>query len=106
VNKSKKIVLSVVILLISLIGWGYFNIWRSPIFFIEKNTCEKFHNVLTMEQYGQLAESHERPYIIHGKNVLIFGSEHIKDSYHPQNKDIEDAFNGFRPTVVLFEGRL
>jgi len=87
-------------------AWGYFNIWRSPKFILVKNTCEKFENVLTMEQYSQLAESHERPYIITGKNILIFGSEHIKDPNNKQNEAIEIAFNTFQPTVVLVEGRL
>ncbi len=84
----KKVVLSVGIILVLLIAWGYFNIWRSPKFFQENNTCEKFQNILNMEQYGLLAENHKRPYIINGKNVLIFGSEHIKDPKNQQNKDI------------------
>lgn len=102
----KRAVLTIVVILILLIAWGYFNIWRSPKFILEKNTCEKFEDVLTMEQYDQLAESHKRPFIITEKNVLIFGSEHIKDPNNQQNEAIELAFKAFQPTVVLVEGRL
>ena len=105
-KKSKKIILSTGIIIILMILWGYFNIWRSPKFFTEKNTCEKFQNILTMEQYGLLSDTHKRPYLVKSKDVLIFGSEHIKDPDNQQNNDIEIAFNEFRPTVVLVEGRL
>ena len=89
-----------------LIAWGYFNIWRSPNFYLEKNTCEPFENVLSMEQYSQLADSHERPCIIDGENVLVYGSQHIKDPNDPQIEAIDIAFKEFKPTVVLVEGRL
>lgn len=105
-KKAKKIILITGIVLILLITWGYFNIWRSPKFYMEKNSCDEFQNVLTMKQYGQLTDNHERPYIIKGENVLIFGSEHIKDPSDPQNIAIENSFNEFNPTVVLVEGRL
>jgi hypothetical protein len=105
-TKWKKIILSVVMILLTVIGWGYFNIWRSPKYYLETNNCEKFQDILTMQQYGQLADSHERPFIITKKNFLIFGSEHIKDPDHKQNKEIEAAFNTFQPSVVLVEGRL
>jgi hypothetical protein len=102
----KKYILSIIIIILLLIVWGYFNIWRSPKFFLTENTCEKFENILSMEQYHKLIESHERPFIINGENVLVFGSEHIKDPNHQQNEAIEIAFNTFKPTVVLVEGRL
>ena len=59
-----------------------------------------------MEQYSLLSDSHKRPYIIKRKNVLIFGSEHIKDPDNQQNNDLEIVFSEFKPTVVLVEGRL
>ena len=37
---------------------------------------------------------------------MIFGAEHMKDPTHIQNKDIEIAFNDFKLTIVLVEGRL
>ena len=59
-----------------------------------------------MQQYGELVNTHERPYIIRENDVLVFGSEHIKDPDHEQNKTIETKFEEFKPTVVLVEGRL
>ncbi|MDY8135365.1 hypothetical protein [Aquimarina sp. 2201CG5-10] len=104
--KAKKIVLSIIGVLIIMIVWGYFNIWRSPKHYLEVNNCNKFNHILSMQEYGQLADTHKRPYIIERKDVLVFGSEHIKTPEHQQNKFIEEAFDMFKPTVVLVEGRL
>lgn len=105
-KKVKKIALSIGTILILLIIWGYFNIWRSPKFYLEKNICEPFKNVLTMKQYSNFVDSHERPYVYQNENILIFGSEHTKNPNDPQIKTIEIAFEKFKPTVVLVEGRL
>ena len=105
-KKFKKIILSVGIVLILLSIWGYFNIWRSPKYYLEKNTCEPFENILSMEQYGQLAKIHERPFVVKTESVLVFGSEHSKDPNDEQMETIETTFMKFKPTVVLVEGRL
>jgi len=105
-TKSKKYFIGVLILLAILIVWGYFNIWRSPRYFMETNSCEMFEDVLTMSQYGELADSHERPFIFKTKDVLVFGSEHTKEPEDDQIELMENLYHNFKPTVVLVEGRL
>ena len=105
-KKFKKIILSVGIVLILLIIWGYLNIWRSPKFYLEKNTCDLFENILSMEQYRQLSQIHKRPFIVKTESVLVFGSEHSNDPNDAQMETIETTFMKFKPTIVLVEGRL
>ena len=105
-SKVRKIIFTAGIILILLILWGYFNIWRSPKYFLEKNTCKEFQSILTMEEYSKLMIGHSRPYIIHRKNIFIFGAEHINNPANRQIQDIETSFYTFNPTVVLVEGRL
>lgn len=90
--KNKKILLNVSIIFFVLIVWGYLNIWRSPKFFLERNTCEPFENILSMKKYSWLSDSHERPYVFKSKNVLVFGSEHTKNPRDPQIETIDIAF--------------
>lgn len=105
-KRLKKILISISTVLILLIVWGYFNIWRSPKFYLEKNTCSPFENILTMKQYGEVINTHKRPYIIKSEHVLVFGSEHTKNPNDSQIETIETVFNEFKPTIVLVEGRL
>ncbi|WP_422104180.1 hypothetical protein [Winogradskyella sp.] len=105
-KKIKKVALSIAIILILLIVWGYFHIWRSPKFYLDKNTCDPFERVLTMEEYRNYVNSHERPYVYNKENILVFGSEHTKNPNDPQIGSIEIAFKEFKPTTVLVEGRL
>lgn len=105
-SKSRKIIFSISTIFLAATAWGYFYIWRSPKYFLENNTCKDFDKILSMQQYGELVDTHERPYIIRKTNVLVFGSEHIKDPDHEQNKTIVTKFEEFEPTVVLIEGRL
>lgn len=102
----KKSIITVVSILLLLIVWGYFNIWRSPKYFLEQNNCNNFSSILTMQQYGELSNTHDRPYIIEKESVLVFGSEHTKDSKDNQLKLMDSLFHAFKPTVVLVEGRL
>ncbi len=105
-KKTKKILLYTALVLLLLIGWGYFNIWRSPNFYMEQNNCKAFEEILSMKDYGNLSDFHERPYIYKTDKVLVFGSEHTKDPSHPQLQTMEEAYDEFQPTVIMVEGRL
>ena len=102
----KRALYSFLAVVLMLIMWGYFNIWRSPKYYLDQNTCKTFEKILTMEQYGQLSDIHERPYIFKNADLLIYGSEHTKNDNDPQINSIDAAFNEFNPSVVLVEGRL
>lgn len=105
-EKVKKIILSGGTIFLLITVWGYFNIWRSPKFYLENNSCDPFENILSMEQYGQLSQIHKRPFIVKTESVLVFGSEHSKDPNDVQMETIETTFKEFKPTIVLVEGRL
>jgi len=105
-TNTKRYVLAILFLFIILIVWGYFNIWRSPKYILETNTCTTFEAVLPMARYGEFADSHERPFIFKNENLLVFGSEHTKDPEDSQLTLMEKLYHEFEPTVVLVEGRL
>lgn len=94
-------------------GFLFYNcaIWRSPKYYSTQTQCSDTTEVLSMKEYGQLAESHPRPYVYEvasaGKGkVLIFGAEHTKNPSNKQINAIEQKWNEFKPTVALVEGRL
>jgi hypothetical protein len=91
---------------LALILWGCANIWRSPEFYPIADTCEPDNRILTMQEYGEFANTHPRPFIISSDDYLIFGSEHTDNPDDPQIKLIEEKWNEFKPSVVLVEGRL
>lgn len=93
-------------LFIAFTVWGYFNIWRSPKYYLQKKTCQEVSGILTMQQYGKVADTHARPYLVQTPQLLVYGSAHIKDPTHKQNAHIEKVWNEFKPTVLLVEGRL
>lgn len=105
-NRYKKIGLTIGICLLLFMVWGYFNVWRSPKYYMQKNSCNIFENILTMKQYGELVNTHKRPYVYNNENILVFGSEHTKNPDDPQLKMIETSFKELKPTTVLVEGRL
>jgi hypothetical protein len=73
--------------------------------------CADTASILTMKQYGQLVDSHRRPYVyvVKSKNqgsVLVYGAEHTKNPDNKQIKDIEEQWKEFKPSIALVEGRL
>ena len=65
---------------------------------------------MSMEEYFNLPEDHERPYIYvlkKGKgSATILGIQHTKNSKDPQIDSIEKYWERVKPTVALVEGRL
>jgi hypothetical protein len=63
-----------------------------------------------MEEYGNLSNDHERPYIYILKkgsgSVTVLGIEHTFDPLDPQVDSIRRYWEHRRPTVALVEGRL
>lgn len=84
--------------------------WRSPAYYADPPSFVLEKPIMTMEEYGTIAETHPRPFIVHHEKrksgVLIFGAEHTRDPHHPQFAKLRDEWKGFNPTVALVEGRL
>jgi hypothetical protein len=85
-------------------------IWRSPALY---NTASSYHfqkPVMSMEEYMNLSEDHERPYIYSLKKgkgaVTVLGIEHTKNPNDPQIDTINQYWDYVKPTVALVEGRL
>lgn len=82
-------------------------LWRSPEYYEGYGEIELHRPILTMEEYGQRAPTHERPYrYTVSENVHVFGAEHTKDPRDAQIDAITADWRGFRPTVALVESRL
>jgi len=85
-------------------------IWRSPPYYTSYTPQTFETKIMTMEEYSQISNFHQRPYIFQLKTtegaILFYGSEHTKDPQNPQVIDIENYWNAFKPTVALIEGRL
>lgn len=86
-------------------------IWRSAKHYTLLSECSDTTNVFSMREYGQVVETHRRPYVYEiekaGKGkVLVFGAEHTKNPNDKQLAEIESKWNEFKPTVALVEGRL
>jgi hypothetical protein len=85
--------------------------WRSPDYYTDYGTIELAAPLLTSEEYGELVDTHPRPYIVEietqaGGVLLLYGSEHTQDPNDLQIADIQTRWNDFRPTVALVESRL
>jgi hypothetical protein len=85
--------------------------WRSPDYYTDYGTIELAAPILTSEEYGELVNTHPRPYIVELQTqtsgaLLLYGSEHTQDPNDPQIADIQTRWNGFQPTVALVESRL
>ena len=84
--------------------------WRSPAYVTDFEPVTAHEPILTLDQYGERADTHARPYIVRVSaqegGVLLFGAEHTKDPGDPQLLKIRQLWNEFRPTVALVEGRL
>lgn len=102
----RRILLIALVLILSSMLWGWFNIWRSPAYFELGDPCGEDSAILTMAQYGELMNTHERPYLVERENLAVYGATHTKDPADPQIARIDEAWKALDPTVALVEGRL
>ena len=102
----KRIAISVTIVLLALMTWGWFNIWRSPAYYQSEGACLENENVLTMAEYGDVMDEHTRPYVVRTADVTVFGAEHTRDPEDVQIESIKSEWKRSRPTTALVEGRL
>lgn len=84
-------------------------IWRSPDYLSTSEQRTFAKPVMSMEEYTN-SGGHVRPYIYRLKNdkgeVYVLGIDHTTDPRDRQIDSIEEAWNEFRPDVLLVEGRL
>lgn len=63
----------------------------------------------TWEQHGAIYPPGDESYVLRidegGSQLLYFGAKHSRDRNHPQRERIERAWNEFKPTIALHEGR-
>lgn len=91
--------------------WAWIFAWRKLPHYPVSTQIELPMPIMTGEEYGQVINSHPRPYIVEigierGGGVLIYGATHTKDPKNPQIADIDKRWAAFRPTVALCESRL
>jgi hypothetical protein len=94
-----------------ILWWGWNNIWRSPPFHPQDVSDVNISaHILSLAEYSELIDSHERPYVFKVENdsgaVLFYGAEHTRDPQDPQLADIRDQWDEFDPSIALVEGRL
>ncbi|HLO80807.1 MAG TPA: hypothetical protein VK166_07615 [Chitinophagaceae bacterium] len=85
-------------------------IWRSPPRYTTSKTYTFRKPIMTMVEYGNLSNNHERPYIYTLKKdqgtITIIGIEHTFDPHDPQIDSIQKYWEISKPTAALVEGRL
>lgn len=85
-------------------------IWISVDHYTGYGEIELREPILTMDQYGELASFHARPYIVrvstHSGAVTLFGATHTKDPNDVQLDSIRAEWERLNPTVALIENRL
>lgn len=92
-------------IIIVLLGMVYLIAWKSPRYYRLSHTITIRDSITSFGNYPLIA-GHPRPYIIEGKNYVIFGAEHTRDPRHPQIAQITSQWQTLKPTVALVEGRL
>lgn len=101
-------IVSIALLFVLLLLTGI--IWRSPSFYTTVRSYHFQKPVMNMEEYMNLPEDHERPYLYSLKkgkgSVTVLGIAHTKNSNDPQIDTIIRYWNLVKPTVALVEGRL
>lgn len=105
----KRILITLLAMLVALIGYVAIAAWRSPpVFEIESPSVE--FPLMSWDDYQNVARSVTPPVIdqraIGDGAVLIFGAEHRSDPDHPQFVALDAAYAAFDPDVVLVEGRM
>ena len=102
----KKTLICSLIVILGAMAWGFVYIWRSPKYYSLASECLPDGRILTMQEYGKVIDTHERPYIVRTANAIIFGAEHSRDPEAPFLAHIVTEWDQIKPTVALVEGRL
>ncbi len=94
-----------------LVIWGLLFAWRRLPCYQPAKQHVAVGQPLSNFDYGLLADSHARPYIVEletesGGAVLLYGAEHTQDPADPQLADIRERWDAFKPDVALVESRL
>ena len=110
-KRLKSIGIAIFVLWLGVVIWGLIFAWRKVPEYLPQNDILIPAPIMDNKEYGQVIDSHERPYIVeieaaNGGAVLIYGAEHTKDPNDPQIADINSKWMEFKPTVALVESRL
>lgn len=84
--------------------------WRSPPYYQPDESSNPTRAILSSAEYDAARETHARPYeytqTLTPGSARVVGAEHSKDPRSVSVAAVRRAFDEFRPTVVLIEGRL
>jgi len=89
-------------------------IWLPPKIYTPEKSILLNPPVMTLREYttSGLINKHARPYLYQINSstsdgaVYVFGAEHNKDPKHPQVAMMDSAWEIFKPTSAMLEGRL
>ena len=106
-----RVVAALVVAWLGLVVWGLVFAWRSVPGYVVRDGRALAEPIMSMAEYGELAESHARPYVVEldaagGGSLVLFGAEHTRDPSDPQLAEIDRLWAGQSPTVALVESRL
>ena len=105
----KKTIIRILVIsalsIVSLLGLIYLIAWKSPDYYVVSVQPAGKDSIIHFSNYDSVSD-HERPFVLHRENVLVFGAEHTRDAKDAQIMMIENAWDTFRPTVALVEGRM
>lgn len=104
-KKVLKATLYIFIILVALMAVVYTWAWKSPSYYTITGTYSAKDSVIPFKDY-HLVNDHARPFVVEGKNYVIFGASHTRDPQDPEIKQVEEKWNKLQPTVALIEGRL
>jgi hypothetical protein len=109
-KKMKKIVLSTLVILFSIVTLLYLLACTSPPQYSVNKAPITSEQIMGMDEYAAIS-GHRRPFVYEiqstsGGKVCVVGIDHTKDVSDPQLDTIRKVWAGLNPTVALVEGRL
>ncbi len=96
---------------VSVAAWLFGTAWYRVPYYAPKSTPAAVSLILSPDGYGDVIESHARPYVYaidapSNSRVVVFGAEHTYRPDDPQLETIRDEWKTMRPTVALIESDL
>lgn len=104
-NKTLKIALWMIAIILSLLGSIYLVAWKSPKYYKLEKAISSKDSIVPFRDYSAWA-NHPRPFIVEGDNYVIIGAPHSRDPKNPDLRLIHQKWKKLKPTVALVEGRL